>query len=145
VWSEKCKSYSSLPLVTAVSLFVSQSSDFCRHNPLCCFSTSVYCCSCLFRYRLIQENFWKHLHKSVGWPQVVRCQAKKLAICDSYRDSPTSLATYFSFLFHNHPTILLRETQLALCEYSAKGMSHLVSLIYDCCYLNRRAVTAQSV
>jgi len=28
--------------------FVSQSSEFCRHNPLCCFSTSVYCCSCLF-------------------------------------------------------------------------------------------------
>jgi hypothetical protein len=30
--------------------FVSQSSEFCRRNPLCCFSTSVYCC--LFRYRL---------------------------------------------------------------------------------------------
>jgi hypothetical protein len=26
---------------------VSQSSEFCRHNPLCCFSTSVYYC-CLF-------------------------------------------------------------------------------------------------
>jgi hypothetical protein len=24
--------------------FVSQYSEFCRHNPLCCFSTSVYCC-----------------------------------------------------------------------------------------------------
>jgi hypothetical protein len=23
--------------------FLSQSSEFCRHNPLCCFSTSVYC------------------------------------------------------------------------------------------------------
>jgi len=23
---------------------MSQSSEFCRHNPLCCFSTSVYCC-----------------------------------------------------------------------------------------------------
>jgi len=22
--------------------FVSQCSEFCRHNPLCCFSTSVY-------------------------------------------------------------------------------------------------------
>jgi len=22
--------------------FVSQSSEFCRHNPLCCFPTSVY-------------------------------------------------------------------------------------------------------
>jgi hypothetical protein len=34
---------------------VSQSSEFCRHNPLCCFSTSVYCC--LFRYRLSPETF----------------------------------------------------------------------------------------
>jgi hypothetical protein len=33
-----------------------QSSEFCRHKPLCCFSTSVYCC-CLFRYRLSPENF----------------------------------------------------------------------------------------
>jgi hypothetical protein len=36
--------------------FVSQPSEFCRHNPLCCFSTSVYCC-CLFRYRLSPETF----------------------------------------------------------------------------------------
>jgi hypothetical protein len=35
--------------------FVNQSSEFCRHNPLCCFSTSVYCC--LFRYRLSPETF----------------------------------------------------------------------------------------
>jgi hypothetical protein len=40
-WSENCKWYSSLPLGAAVSLFVSQSSEFCRRNPLCCFSTSV--------------------------------------------------------------------------------------------------------
>jgi hypothetical protein len=36
--------------------FVSQSSEFCRHNPLCCFWTSVYYC-CLFRYRLSPETF----------------------------------------------------------------------------------------
>jgi hypothetical protein len=36
--------------------FVSQSSEFCRHNPLFCFSTSVYCC-CLFRYWLSPETF----------------------------------------------------------------------------------------
>jgi hypothetical protein len=35
--------------------FVSQSSEFCRYNPLCCFS-SVYCC-CLFLYRLSPETF----------------------------------------------------------------------------------------
>jgi hypothetical protein len=30
--------------------FLSQSSEFCHHNPLCCFSTSVYCCKRIFRY-----------------------------------------------------------------------------------------------
>jgi hypothetical protein len=35
---------------------VSQSSELCRHNPLCCFSTSVYFC-CLFRFRLSPETF----------------------------------------------------------------------------------------
>jgi hypothetical protein len=34
---------------------VSQSSDFCRHNPLCCFWMHVYYC-CLFRYRLSPET-----------------------------------------------------------------------------------------
>jgi len=37
--------------------FVSQSSEFCRHNPLCCFSTSVYCCRRIFRYRLSPKTF----------------------------------------------------------------------------------------
>jgi hypothetical protein len=36
--------------------FMSQSSEFWRFNPLCSFSTSVYCCS-LFRYRLRPETF----------------------------------------------------------------------------------------
>jgi hypothetical protein len=34
--------------------FVSQSNEFYHYNPLCCFSTSVYCC--LFRYRLSPET-----------------------------------------------------------------------------------------
>jgi hypothetical protein len=37
--------------------FESQSSEFCRHNPLCCFSKSVYCCKRIFRYRLSPETF----------------------------------------------------------------------------------------
>jgi hypothetical protein len=37
--------------------FVSQYSKFCRHNPLCCFSTSVYFCKHIFRYRLSPETF----------------------------------------------------------------------------------------
>jgi len=38
--------------------FVSQSSEFCCHNPLCCFSTSVY--RCLLRYRLSPETYGYH-------------------------------------------------------------------------------------
>jgi hypothetical protein len=38
-WSENCKWYSSLPLGAVLSLFLSQSSEFCRHNSSCCFST----------------------------------------------------------------------------------------------------------
>jgi len=37
--------------------FVSQSSEFCRHNPLRCFLTSVYFCCRLFRYRLSLDTF----------------------------------------------------------------------------------------
>jgi hypothetical protein len=37
--------------------FVSQSSEFCRHNPLCCFSTSVYCCKRIFSYLISPETF----------------------------------------------------------------------------------------
>jgi hypothetical protein len=36
---------------------MSQSSEFCRHNSLCCFSTCVYCCKRIFRYRLSPETF----------------------------------------------------------------------------------------
>jgi hypothetical protein len=56
-WSENCKWYSSLPLGTVVSLFVSQFSEFCRHNPSYCFSMSVYRCCCFFRYPLNPETF----------------------------------------------------------------------------------------
>jgi len=36
---------------------LSQSSEFCRPNPLRCISTSVYCCKRVFRYRLSPETF----------------------------------------------------------------------------------------
>jgi hypothetical protein len=45
--------------------FVSQSVEFWRHNPLCCFSTSVYCCKRILRYRLSPETFGYTL---VYWP-----------------------------------------------------------------------------
>jgi hypothetical protein len=42
---------------SCIAIIVSQSSESCRHNTLCCFSTSVYCYCCLFRYRLSPETF----------------------------------------------------------------------------------------
>jgi len=36
---------------------MSQSSEFYRCNPLCCFSISVYCCKHIFRYRLNPKTF----------------------------------------------------------------------------------------
>jgi len=47
--------------------FVSQSSEFCRHNPLCCFSTCVHCC-CLFRYDSVR--------KLLDTPSYVQCRNK---------------------------------------------------------------------
>jgi hypothetical protein len=45
------------PQMQLCRYFVSQPSEFCRHNPLLCFSTRVYCYCCLFRYGLSPETF----------------------------------------------------------------------------------------
>jgi hypothetical protein len=42
---------------SCITIFFSQSSEFCRHNPLCYFSTNVCCCKRIFHYRLIPETF----------------------------------------------------------------------------------------
>jgi hypothetical protein len=56
-WSENCKWYSSLPLGAELyRYFVSQSSEFFRHNPLC-FSVLNECLLFLFHYRLSPETF----------------------------------------------------------------------------------------
>jgi hypothetical protein len=54
-WSKNFKWYSSLPLGSMYHYFVSQSSDFCRHKHLCCFSTSVYCCKRIFLYDSVRK------------------------------------------------------------------------------------------
>jgi len=41
--------------------FVSQSSEFCCHNHLCCFSTYNIKGKRIFRYRLSPENFGYNL------------------------------------------------------------------------------------
>jgi len=59
VWTPGARTANDTALCHLVQLyryFVSQSSAFCRRNPLCCFLTSV-CCCCLFRYRLSPETF----------------------------------------------------------------------------------------
>jgi hypothetical protein len=45
--------------------FVSQSSEFCHHNPLCCFSTSVYCRLFFISLSTQSGNFWIHRRTSV--------------------------------------------------------------------------------
>jgi len=55
-WSENCKWYSSLPL-GLYRYFVSQSSEFCLHNSLCCFSTSNTEGKLILLYRLSPETF----------------------------------------------------------------------------------------
>jgi hypothetical protein len=69
-WSENCKWYNSLHCMQLYRYFVSQSSEFCRHNPLCCFSTSVYFVSVYF---LVTQsgNFW--IHTAIEWCKSVRC------------------------------------------------------------------------
>jgi hypothetical protein len=42
-----------LSAIRCSCIAVSQCSEFCRHNPSCCFSTSVYCC--LFRYDSVRK------------------------------------------------------------------------------------------
>jgi hypothetical protein len=76
--------------------FMSQSSEFCRHNPLCCFSTSVSFC-CLFRYRLSPETFGytivniQILGPSEWDPEVWFCS----------NSSKTKLVQYVSFSITN--------------------------------------------
>jgi hypothetical protein len=42
---------------SCIAIFVSQSSEFCHHEPTCCFSTSDAKCKCIFLYRLSPETF----------------------------------------------------------------------------------------
>jgi hypothetical protein len=59
-WPPGARTANSTDLCHEVQLyryFVSQSTEFCHHNPLCCFSTSVYCCKRIFCYRLSPETF----------------------------------------------------------------------------------------
>jgi hypothetical protein len=56
--------------------FVSQSNEFCCHNPLCCFLTIV--CGCIFSYRLSPETFGYTLVASYANTQI---DLAKFALC----------------------------------------------------------------
>jgi hypothetical protein len=66
--------------------FVSHSSEFCRHGPLCCFSTSVYCCL-LFISSTQSGNFWIYPHIGT-WNHF--CPEKEFLTLEVASDSPSS-------------------------------------------------------
>jgi hypothetical protein len=77
-WLPRARTANGTALCHEVQLyryFVSQSCEICRHNTLCCFSTSVYCC-CLFRYWLTPETFGYTL---VFWPRLY-CSVQQLNV-----------------------------------------------------------------
>jgi hypothetical protein len=53
---------------------MSQSSDFCRHNPLCCFSKSVYFCKHV-SLSTQSGNFWIHSNT------VIALKVKIIYVC----------------------------------------------------------------
>jgi len=66
--------------------FVSQSSEFCRHNPLCCFWTSNTKCKSIFLYVSVRKlldtpsyvNFVVHMSRlnvTTSW-QNIQCSKK---------------------------------------------------------------------
>jgi len=54
-WSENANGTALCYYMQLYSCFMSQSSEFCRHNPLCCSSASVYCCRRIFRYDSVRK------------------------------------------------------------------------------------------
>jgi len=58
--------------------FVSQSSDFCRHNSLCCFSTSILLLLLFISLLTQSGNFWIHPRTSNKAIKIVTKRLKKL-------------------------------------------------------------------
>jgi hypothetical protein len=100
--------------------FVSQSTEFCPHNPLCCFSTSVYCC-CLCRCGLSPETFGYALvlywSTSLRWRLAVRF------------DPPGLVAIEYDFLAFN-PVVRI----VLITEASTQNTG-------TCCALHRTKLT----
>jgi hypothetical protein len=91
--------------------FVIQSSESYCHNPLCCFSTSVYFCKHIFRYRLSLETFEytlvpaRSLLESVSRPWNVRLFVSESTAPRFVGRCPRSNTVFL----HMHPEKYLRE------------------------------------
>jgi hypothetical protein len=109
--------------------FVSKSSEFCRHNPLCCFSTCAYFCKRIFHYRFSPETFgytllstylltypptfYLPIHPSIH-PSVV-----------SFKMEDTGIATRISFRYDdNHWSSGNRISTLRIWRYNKNGLIH---------------------
>jgi hypothetical protein len=104
-WSENCKWYSSLPLGAVVSLFVSQSSEFCHHNPLCSFlSVVVY---------FVIDSVWKLLDTLTYFQQSL----KRDVVSDTKLPGLFCLSLYHNIL---HSVIKVKGNwYLPLCMYGS--------------------------
>jgi hypothetical protein len=96
--------------------FVSQSSEFCRNNSLCCFSTRVNCCYCLYRYRFSPETFGYTL---VYWLLTVIMGKMKVSFAE-YDLKGHNLFCFImcSFLISCYLFLKVQIRQLSKCIYS---------------------------
>jgi hypothetical protein len=102
--------------------FVSQSSEFCRHNPSCFFSTSVYCC-CSFRYRL-SPKLW---HASNG----IRTHYRSFQVA---RDSLATTAlgsAQLAFFFFESTSIVFRVYRIKCQMLTFITVPHLTCRVCD--------------
>jgi hypothetical protein len=104
--------------------FVSQSSEFCRHNALCCFSTSVYCC--LFRCDSVRE-----LLDTLSYME--SCCALKLRMCvNVWVCAGVYMHKLFSYYNSNFGMHLISRTAYmkTCCWHDAESSIHLPSYQY---------------
>jgi hypothetical protein len=134
--------------------FVSQSIEFCSHNPLCCFWTSVYCCERILRYRLSPETFGYPLVQCwqtplFSWSSqlcLLQTQCKSLPTGRNQNWYETQIitwhhVTFYSFVFESFKEVKLGymrvsrsfrtgllERELQMVELSATRCSCIATL-----------------
>jgi len=114
--------------------FVSQSSEFCRHNPLCFFLTSVYCC--LFRYRLSPETsgytivcFTALTREVLGWMYSLHCWVSQFrnSLGRAHQNSPgLGAVNRMLAICHAEGTLTNATRRIALSCHQPNSPSALV-------------------